>query len=105
MTIVSGNPCDAIRPVVIYPSGGIGDHLAALPALRALVQIFPRRVALICIRGSSRVLFSEIELRSIHEVKFFDQRGGGLSMSRFPKTAPLPGWFWQEKPERVEGPR
>lgn len=97
----NSNPLEARVPAVIYPSGGIGDHLAALHALRALVQLFPGRLALICIDGAREVLFSEMNLRRVHEVKFFDSRGGGISMSRFPKTAPIPGWFWREEKART----
>ena len=37
------NAVDACRPVVIYPSGGIGDHIVAVPALRALA-LTPRSI-------------------------------------------------------------
>jgi Glycosyltransferase family 9 (heptosyltransferase) len=101
-TMKESNLIAARRPVVIYTSGGIGDHLAALPALRALVHLFPDKLALICIPGSTSVLFSEIGLRSVHEVEFFDLHGVGIQMSRFPKTAPLPGWLTCEESVFVE---
>jgi hypothetical protein len=81
------NLLDVRYPVVIYPSGGIGDHLVALPALRALIRLFPDKLHLICVPGSRSILFSRMPLRSVHEVEFFDSNGGEIGMRALPPTA------------------
>jgi len=61
--------CSRFRyPAVIF-ANAIGDHLLALPALRALTKIFPRRLSLICMPGFRRHFFTGLRLRSICEVK------------------------------------
>jgi hypothetical protein len=69
---------DVLRPVVIYNSGGIGDQLVALPALRALVEMFPGRVTVVCVRGAGALLLSRLSLLSIIEVDTFNTFHGGF---------------------------
>jgi ADP-heptose:LPS heptosyltransferase len=69
---------------VIYTSGGIGDHLLALPALRAILHSFPRAVKLVCIPGSREVLFRGLPFLEILEVSTLDYRGGQIGMSQKP---------------------
>jgi len=59
-------------PAVIF-GNAIGDHLLALPALRALATLFPSRLALICMPGSRRDFFSELPLRLVCEVEMHDR--------------------------------
>jgi ADP-heptose:LPS heptosyltransferase len=49
----------AERPVAFF-SNGIGDALLALPALRALCEIFAGRLTLVCDAGAHQVLFHEL---------------------------------------------
>jgi ADP-heptose:LPS heptosyltransferase len=62
-------------PTVIF-GNALGDHLLALPALRALASLFPSRLALICMPGFRRVFFSDLRLRSVCEVEM-RRRGRG----------------------------
>jgi ADP-heptose:LPS heptosyltransferase len=55
-------------PAVIF-GNALGDHLLALPALRALASVFPSRLSLICMPGFRRVFFSDLRLRSVCEVE------------------------------------
>jgi len=55
-------------PAAIF-GNAIGDHLLALPALRALAALFPSRLSLICMPGSRRRFFPDLRLRSVCEVK------------------------------------
>lgn len=71
----------AENPAVVYSSGGVGDHLLALPALRALASLFPDRLKLVCVPGTKRMLFSELRLREIYEVETFDKFGKGIVMN------------------------
>lgn len=60
------SPEDARAPAVIFVNG-IGDHLLALPAMRALAQLFPNRLTLVCERGRP-TLFSGICFRDALEL-------------------------------------
>lgn len=62
------------NPAVIF-GNATGDHLLALPALRALVSLFPARLSLICMPGFRRRLFSDLLFRSVCEVEMHP-RGG-----------------------------
>jgi len=52
------------RPVVFF-ANGIGDHIIALPALRALSNIFSGRLSLIAIREAYTEIFSDIDFESV----------------------------------------
>jgi ADP-heptose:LPS heptosyltransferase len=54
--------------VVIFANAA-GDHLLALPALRALASLFPSRLSLVCMPGFRRTFFSDLPLRSVFEVE------------------------------------
>jgi ADP-heptose:LPS heptosyltransferase len=62
------------HPAVIF-GNAIGDHLLALPALRALASLFPARLSLVCMPGFRRRLFPELHFRSVCEVEM-RPRGG-----------------------------
>jgi Glycosyltransferase family 9 (heptosyltransferase) len=65
----------AARPVAIF-SNGYGDHLLALPALRALAALFPGRLALLCQSGVRQSFFAELPLRQVCETEMrYDGRG------------------------------
>lgn len=55
-------------PAVIF-GNATGDHLLALPALRALTRLFPSRLSLICMPGFRRTFFADLPLRSVCEVE------------------------------------
>lgn len=59
---------DARRPVAVF-GNGIGDHLVALPALRALAAIFSSRLTLVCMPGAQRIFFAELPLRRAFETQ------------------------------------
>ncbi|MEG3973303.1 glycosyltransferase family 9 protein [Microcoleus sp. herbarium8] len=52
------------RPVVFF-ANAIGDHLIALPAIRALSHIFSGRLSLIVVREAYTEFFSEIPFESV----------------------------------------
>jgi uncharacterized protein len=64
---------EAQKPVVFF-TNGIGDHFLALPALRALASLFPRRLTLICQKRLSE-LFAELPLRELIEVDMWMDEG------------------------------
>ena len=64
----AGPPLPFRYPAVIF-GNAVGDHLLALPALRALAAIFPSRLSLICMPGFKRDFFSGLGLRAICEVE------------------------------------
>ena len=74
---------NADRPAVIYTSGGAGDHILALPALRALTNLFPEQLTLICVEGSERIFFTEVDVRRILEVETF-RDGGRIVIKALP---------------------
>ena len=47
------------RPALFF-ANGIGDHFLSLPAIRALEQLFPGRLALVCQLGASNFFASNI---------------------------------------------
>jgi ADP-heptose:LPS heptosyltransferase len=53
-------------PVVFFVNG-LGDHLLALPALRALTFLFPKRLTLICAPGMDKLFFSRLLFRKVVE--------------------------------------
>jgi ADP-heptose:LPS heptosyltransferase len=59
---------EARHPVAIF-SMGIGDHLLALPAMRALTNLFDERLSLICQPGAREVFFRDLSLKQVHEIK------------------------------------
>ncbi|NVJ06291.1 hypothetical protein HUW63_13725 [Myxococcus sp. AM001] len=55
---------------VVFHLNGIGDRLLALPALRALSQLYPGRIRLVGAPGDSSLFFyQELGLMKIHEVR------------------------------------
>jgi ADP-heptose:LPS heptosyltransferase len=73
----------AHSPAVIYTSGGAGDHILALPALRALTTIFPEKLTLICVEGSARIFFEKVAVRRTLEVETF-RDGGRIVIQAIP---------------------
>src|SRR5262249_21946705 len=59
----------ASNPVAFF-SNSIGDHVVALPALRAVANAFDGRLALLCSRAAPGFLFDELPLRSLVQVEF-----------------------------------
>ncbi len=57
---------DALHPVVVF-ANGLGDHLLALPALRALAELFGGRLALVAMNGKPDLFFRGIPLRCVCE--------------------------------------
>lgn len=64
------NPENFSRPVVFF-ANGIGDHIIALPALRALSKIFSGRLSLIAIREAYTEIFSDIVFESVWFIENF----------------------------------
>src|ERR1700682_4778398 len=52
---------------------GIGDHLIALPALRALASMMQGRLRLLCLPGARELFFSDLALAAVHCVSFLDE--------------------------------
>lgn len=64
------NPENFSRPVVFF-ANGIGDHIIALPVLRALSNIFSGRLSLIAIREAYTEIFSDIVFESVWFIENF----------------------------------
>jgi hypothetical protein len=65
------------RPVALLQNGH-GDKLMALPTLRALCDVFPGRLRLVCSSGDRRRFYPELPLLDVHEIPFRydeDERG------------------------------
>ena len=63
------NPLEAQHPVVMaFRTGGWGDRLLTMPALRALETLFSNRLTLICEDMAGELIFNGLQLRSICEV-------------------------------------
>jgi ADP-heptose:LPS heptosyltransferase len=60
-------PLDAERPAVLF-CNAVGDHLLALPTLRALAATFPERLTLVCRSGARRSFFTDLEVHRVVEV-------------------------------------
>lgn len=56
-----------MNPVLIF-FNGLGDHLLALPAIRALCSIFQGKLSLVCIKGISDILFRDVGASEIIEI-------------------------------------
>ena len=65
----------AARPVVIF-GNGLGDHLLALPAVRALAAIFEGRLALVSMPGAADLFFQGVRLRSVCETAMRSEASG-----------------------------
>jgi ADP-heptose:LPS heptosyltransferase len=65
----------ALDPVVLY-CNGIGDHILAATAVRALAHLFPGRLTLVCAPGAQRLFFRDIGFVSVLETRFEPMRGG-----------------------------
>ena len=59
----------ARAPAVFAFNGGISDRLCNLPALRALTALFPGQMALICSKGDLELYYSDLNLRTVHEIE------------------------------------
>jgi ADP-heptose:LPS heptosyltransferase len=66
------------HPAVFF-CNALGDHLLALPALRALAEIFRGNLTLVCKLGAAEMFFSELKLARVCEV---------------PMTQPYPQRTW-----------
>lgn len=54
----------ARQPVVVF-ANGYGDHLMALPAVRALANLYPRRLRLVCLPWADDYFFRELPLAEV----------------------------------------
>jgi len=61
-------------PALLF-SNGFGDHFLNLPAVRAVADLFPGRLTLICQRGFGRIFFHGIQFKMICEVSMTTIRG------------------------------
>lgn len=53
-------PSDFQHPVVFLHRQGFGDTILSLPALRALAQLFPERLTLVCCEDDHRLCYREL---------------------------------------------
>ena len=51
---------------------GVGDHLIALPAVRALSTLMPGRLRLLCLPSARELFFSDLEFAAVHDVDLFE---------------------------------
>lgn len=68
------DPKNFKQPVVFF-ANGIGDHLIALPAIRALSNIFSGRLSLIVVEEAYTQIFSDIVFESVWFIKTFGSSG------------------------------
>src|ERR1700722_15010153 len=59
------------RPAA-FVVNGIGDHLMALPALRALASMMQGRLRLLCMPTAREVFFSDLPLAAVHHVRLLN---------------------------------
>jgi len=64
----------AAHPLLLF-NNGLGDHVLAMPALRALAAAFDGRATLLCSQNAPRFLFEELPLRRVLAIAF--RREGG----------------------------
>ena len=57
------------HPALIHYNG-YGDRLLALPTVRALAELFPRRLSVVGGPGDESLFYSGLPLREFHEVEF-----------------------------------
>jgi ADP-heptose:LPS heptosyltransferase len=67
ITLENKNP---LAPFVLF-NNGIGDHLLALPTLRALAHVFAGRLSLICDEHGPLFLLKELPLASLIPIPFW----------------------------------
>lgn len=61
------NTLNPRRPVALFLNG-IGDHVIALPAVRALASTFKGNLALVCLDHAKDLFYSELRLRDAHVI-------------------------------------
>ena len=61
-------PARQWRSPAAFIVNGIGDHLMALPALRALASLLPDRLRLLCTPNVRDVFFSDLPLAAVHHI-------------------------------------
>jgi Glycosyltransferase family 9 (heptosyltransferase) len=59
----------AARDPVVFVINGVGDHLLALPALRALAEIFDGRLRFLGLEGVVDTYFGDVRFASVHAVE------------------------------------
>jgi ADP-heptose:LPS heptosyltransferase len=69
-------PQQSSCPVVLFYNGK-GDHILALPALRALAALFRERLTLVCRHGAHQVFFPELQLGRVLETRFWPNKDTG----------------------------
>ena len=57
---------------MIFANAG-GDHLTALPTIRALASLFPSRLTLISLPGMRPLFFRELHFRQVCEVRMTER--------------------------------
>jgi ADP-heptose:LPS heptosyltransferase len=60
---------DDVKHPLVFFVNGLGDHLLALPALRALAKLFPRRLRLACASGARWNVFADVPLTDAIELE------------------------------------
>jgi hypothetical protein len=70
------SPRDVESPVAFF-ANGIGDHLLALPAIRALASLWPARLRLICPNGGRELFFADVDVRRTIEADIRRSVTGG----------------------------
>src|SRR5690348_16681357 len=58
----------AKRPALLFMNAR-GDHLLNLPAIRALTQLFPGALRLVCRTGARATYFPYLDFQTVHEVE------------------------------------
>ena len=60
-------PCATFHHPIVFFANGLGDTLLAIPALRALTKLFPKRLTLLCDEGVHSALLTELDLMQVIE--------------------------------------
>src|SRR4051812_45256082 len=62
-------------PVGVFFANGIGYHIMALPALRALADAFPRRVVLFAMPGLRELVLADVAVQETVPIDLYKENG------------------------------
>lgn len=95
MTVIDELKQKAQNPVALFLNG-IGDHFITLPALRSLATILDGRLSLICHSNANSTFFSDLSLRSVHEIDCITRQDGHIAydLAEVTRTISKCDWFF-----------
>ena len=70
-----------MKVAAVFFANGLGDHLLALPSMRALARALPTRVALIAAEGPTEFLFGDVDIDRVVKVQMARGFGNASAFS------------------------